>query len=199
MSEISSDEMKERVPLLLAKVAQFRPRCVRSSVNRAWPALTLTYSRRRVLAFVGMKICEIVLRHLHRLPQGDPASPSKRRGAMPKVKIGLQPVAITHSPAPSFDSEAPISTYIWCLPSSSARVVEYQLVDKIEIWKELKRDVDLLRAGQPPLQADSLDFTHHSVESFIPTTGPTTSLAPKREVRSPHFQKVTPIRLQDLS
>lgn len=79
-----------------------------------------------------MKICEIVLRHLHNLPlrdteQSASSSPSKkRRPAMPKVKIGLQPAVVTYPPMDTKDGPRQ-TTYIWCLPSSSARVVEYQV------------------------------------------------------------------------
>lgn len=79
-----------------------------------------------------MKICEIVLRYLHNLPLRETeisasSSPSKkRRPAMPKVKIGCQPAVITYPPEDT--KHGPRQTaYIWCLPSSSARVVEYQV------------------------------------------------------------------------
>ncbi|GAA5990316.1 hypothetical protein JCM10908_007311 [Rhodotorula pacifica] len=175
MSEISTEEMRERVPFLLEKVARYRP---------------------RVLAFVGMKICEIVLRYLHNLPSRDlePAaetSPSKkRRPAMPKVKIGLQPLIVTYPPTDSKDGPRE-TTYIWCLPSSSARVVEYQLVDKIEIWKDLKHDIGLLNSGQIPVKADQIVFTEHTIEAILQAAKP-------EEITSPHFQ-VTPIKREDLA
>ncbi|GAA5862070.1 hypothetical protein JCM3774_006161 [Rhodotorula dairenensis] len=174
MSEISTDEMRERVPLLLEKVAQYRP---------------------RVLAFVGMKICEIVLRHLHNSESqtdvvSSGASPTKkRRPAMPKVKIGLQPAVITYPMEDIKPNGRHKRTYIWCLPSSSARVVEYQLVDKIEIWKDLKHDIELLNAGQHPLKADQLAFVQHPIEAIVQATKP--------ETTSPHF-KVTPVKREDL-
>ncbi|KWU43787.1 DNA glycosylase [Rhodotorula sp. JG-1b] len=173
MSEISTEEMRERVPLLLDKVARYRP---------------------RVLAFVGMKICEIVLRHLHNLPlrdteQSASSSPSKkRRPAMPKVKIGLQPAVVTYPPVDTKDGPRQ-TTYIWCLPSSSARVVEYQLVDKIEIWKDLKRDIGLLNSGQSPLKADEVIHVEYPIEAVLPPA--------REEITSPHF-KVTPIKREEV-
>ncbi|GAA5840318.1 hypothetical protein JCM11251_006694 [Rhodosporidiobolus azoricus] len=129
MSEISNEEMKACVPSLLRKIIKYRP---------------------RVVAFVGMKICEIVLRYLHNAPSADPEkSPSKKRKpAMPKVKIGLQPVTIS-VPLPAHEAERR-KIYIWCLPSTSARVVEYQLTDKIAIFTRLKTDIDTLLASPPP-------------------------------------------------
>lgn len=46
---------------------------------------------------------------------------------MPKVKIGLQPAVITYKTEGTKPGRERKSTYIWCLPSSSARVVEYQV------------------------------------------------------------------------
>jgi hypothetical protein len=164
MSEISNDEMKACVPSLLRKIVKYSPRSV-CPFPPLFP-LTPTHSTfphpRRVVAFVGMKICEVVLRYLHNLPSPPPASSStttgdsalpspskKRKPAMQKVKIGLQPVVIALSPdgkgevkeeekdgkevkLESADEEDKKKAegkkiYIWCLPSTSARVVEYQV------------------------------------------------------------------------
>jgi hypothetical protein len=217
MSEISTEEMRERVPLLLEKVARYRPRQVCPESARSRVNVTDWSSLRRVLAFVGMKICEIVLRHLHNLPfrdteQSASSSPSKkRRPAMPKVKIGLQPAVITYPPEDTKDGRRQ-TTYIWCLPSSSARVVEYQvgpgrarpssqreterwlarhlqLVDKIEIWKDLKRDIGLLSSGQSPLKSAEIAFAEYPIEAVLPPA--------REEITSPHF-KVTPIKREDV-
>ncbi|GAA6005352.1 mismatch-specific DNA-glycosylase [Rhodotorula paludigena] len=116
MSEISTSEMTARVPTLLRKVVRYRP---------------------RILACVGMKICEVILRYLH-----NQVPAVGRRKAMPKVKIGLQPCTFI-IPDPAGEGTDHI-TYFWCLPSTSARVVEYQLTDKIKIWRQLKEDVERL-------------------------------------------------------
>ncbi|CEQ42686.1 SPOSA6832_04534, partial [Sporobolomyces salmonicolor] len=141
--------------------------------------LALTPSLFRMVAFVGMKICEIVLRHLHNLPSPSassttvttpdsdsprkkyrrPASPTKRKKAMPKVKVGLQPVTLSFPPEQ--EGAAREKLYFWCLPSTSARVVEYQLVDKIKIFGLLKSDVSRLTTapGTPfPVPDESVDY-----------------------------------------
>ncbi|KAG0654971.1 hypothetical protein C6P46_001310 [Rhodotorula mucilaginosa] len=121
--------------------------------------------------------------------QSASSSPSKkRRPAMPKVKIGLQPAVITYPPEDTKDGRRQ-TTYIWCLPSSSARVVEYQLVDKIEIWKDLKRDIGLLSSGQSPLKSAEIAFAEYPIEAVLPPA--------REEITSPHF-KVTPIKREDV-
>ncbi|GAA5966563.1 hypothetical protein JCM21900_005503 [Sporobolomyces salmonicolor] len=158
MSELSNEEMKAGVPALLRKIAAYKPKMV---------------------AFVGMKICEIVLRHLHNLPSPSassaavttpdsdsprkkyrrPASPTQRKKAMPKVKVGLQPVTLSFPPEQ--EGAAREKLYFWCLPSTSARVVEYQLVDKIKIFGLLKSDVSRLATapGTPlPVPDESVDY-----------------------------------------
>ncbi|GAA5872788.1 hypothetical protein JCM1840_004518 [Sporobolomyces johnsonii] len=177
MSELSNDEMKACVPALLRKIAAHKPKMV---------------------AFVGMKICEVVLRHLHNLPapsasctpaappttsdpdsprkkRQPPASPTKRKKAMPKVTIGLQPVTLSFPPEQ--DGEAREKLYFWCLPSTSARVVQYQLVDKIKIFGLLKADVSRL-ASTPPIPLELADETvDYPVEMLFapdqPAPGPT--------------------------
>ncbi|GAA5980623.1 hypothetical protein JCM5350_003564 [Sporobolomyces pararoseus] len=145
MSELSLEEMKACVPALLRKIISYKPRMV---------------------AFVGMKICEIVFRHLWSLPnaQTSPAasSPSKKRRkvAMPKVKIGLQPFFIS-VPA-ELDSERR-KILFWCLPSTSARVVEYQLVDKIRIFKQLKEEVESLKEGSLELPQDASEYKSEEI------------------------------------
>ncbi|GAA5985235.1 hypothetical protein JCM11641_003642 [Rhodosporidiobolus odoratus] len=145
MSEISKEEMKASVPKLLQKVVEYRPTFV---------------------AFVGMKICEVVLRYLHNLPRPavDAAgSPSKRRPAMPKVKIGLQPVTISLPPPAGEQDGDRRKVYVWCLPSTSARVVEYQLVDKIKIFTSMREDIDRVCANPPePLNLPSHTVDHPS-------------------------------------
>ncbi|BGP51487.1 PAB-dependent poly(A)-specific ribonuclease subunit 3 [Rhodotorula kratochvilovae] len=164
MSEISNQEMAARVPGLLRKVVQYKP---------------------RIVALVGMKICEIVMRYLHNLPK--PASSASgspgRRKAMPKVKIGLQPVTISLG-------EGKQRIYVWCLPSTSARVVEYQLVDKIKIWKLLKADMD--RLAQSPSAALELPegTVEYAAESLFPPAG---------EVSIPSRYKVTLIKAEELA
>ncbi|GAA6058131.1 hypothetical protein JCM3770_001941 [Rhodotorula araucariae] len=158
MSEISNQEMAARVPGLLRKVVFCRP---------------------RILAFVGMKICEIVMRYLHNLhnPASSASASPTRRKAMPKVKIGLQPVVISLG-------EGQDRIYVWCLPSTSARVVEYQLVDKIKIWKLLRADMDRL-AQSPPIALElpkgTVEYTADSLFPPVPDALPYTVTLVKAE------------------
>ncbi|GAA5964151.1 hypothetical protein JCM3765_005354 [Sporobolomyces pararoseus] len=139
MSELSLEEMRACVPALLRKIINYKPRMV---------------------AFVGMKICEIVFRHLWSLLSVQPspvasASQKRRKIAMPKIKIGLQPFFI--SLPPELDSERR-KILFWCLPSTSARVVEYQLVDKIRIFKLLKEEVQSLKSGTLEVFQDAFEY-----------------------------------------
>ncbi|GAA6063490.1 hypothetical protein JCM10212_004449 [Sporobolomyces blumeae] len=155
MSELSNEEMRACVPALLRKIVLYRPRMV---------------------AFVGMKICETVFRYLYNLPSfadaddedhEDVKSPRKRRkrkAAMPKVKIGLQPVTISLARLDDGDTKSGSTDgqtrkiHFWCVPSTSARVVSYQLVDKIRIFGELKADVARLGASALEPSPGTIDY-----------------------------------------
>ncbi|BGP03294.1 hypothetical protein RTG_02607 [Rhodotorula toruloides ATCC 204091] len=186
MSEISNDEMKERVPFLLQKVVRYKP---------------------RILAFVGMKICEVVMRYLHNLPKTEvvsassspSSSPSKgRRKAMPKVKIGLQAATISYPPDVKPEDggaeEARQKTFIWCLPSTSARVVEYQLIDKIKIWKLLKADLDQLKGFSSP----SLDLPEGTVDYPAELLFPASSGTPDAVPTRGSAFRVTLVKMEDI-
>ncbi|GEM11445.1 TDG/mug DNA glycosylase family protein [Rhodotorula toruloides] len=184
MSEISNDEMKERVPFLLQKVVRCKP---------------------RVLAFVGIKICDVVMRYLHNLPKLEAAtatsslSSSSSKGlrkAMPKVKIGLQAATISYpsdiKPEEDGTEDARQKTLIWCLPSTSARVVEYQLVDKVKIWKLLKADLEQLRTSSSPcldLPEATVDYPAESL--FVPNTATSNAATVSRF-------KVTLVKMEDI-
>ncbi|GAA5878026.1 hypothetical protein JCM16303_002822 [Sporobolomyces ruberrimus] len=147
MSELSIEEMRACVPALLRKIVTNRP---------------------KIVAFVGMKICEIVFRHLHMLPTPSTSCESslspnkkKRKPAMPKIKLGLQPVMIS-LPArigtEGVENEERRRILFWCLPSTSARVVTYQLVDKIRIFGELKIGIESLKANNLELPPDVVEY-----------------------------------------
>mgnify|MGYP000400875253 CR=1 FL=1 len=169
-------------------------------------SLTLFTSGHRMLAFVGMKICEVVMRYLHNLPlpASRPSASPGRRKAMPKVKIGLQPAVLSLG-------ESGAKIYLWCLPSTSARVVEYQvrlvllfdaaalcradsshtqLVDKVEIWKLLKADMDRV-VQSPPFELALPDGTiEYSADLLFPA-----NLSPAAGCLA---HNVTLIRAEDL-
>lgn len=63
----------------------------------------------------------------------------KRQAAKYKDSLGLKPIKIVYPP-----TDEGQETVLYCLPSTSARVVTWQLVDKIELFKEFKMTVDLL-------------------------------------------------------
>jgi len=119
----------------------------------------LVWGGGRVLGFVGLGICEVVLKWLHRLPlppepvsnqvgrgatlpvplstpnwQSPTASAAKprqppkpaRKPAAPKAKPGLQPFFLSFPPAPG-SAGSRQRTFLWALPSTSARVTSYQV------------------------------------------------------------------------
>ncbi|GAA5930805.1 mismatch-specific DNA-glycosylase [Sporobolomyces koalae] len=179
MSELSTKEMQAEVPNLLKKIVHHKP---------------------RVFAFVGMKICEIVFRYLvsidsndQKLSTTDPGivavqsstPPSsrrkttretpkkKRKPAMPKIRLGLQPftISVPTTDAKNKDEDDKSTTRqgsstessrtkiaFWCLPSTSARVVAYQLTDKIRIFSELKQDVQLVKLDQLEFPQETIDY-----------------------------------------
>ncbi|GAA6037690.1 hypothetical protein JCM8097_002287 [Rhodosporidiobolus ruineniae] len=151
MSEISKAEMVACVPALLHKVIAYRP---------------------LVVGFVGMKICEVVMRYLHNLPPPLPPGSTtpakkKRKPAMPKVKVGLQPVSLLLPPVAKGAGRRRI--HFWCLPSTSARVVEYQLNEKIKIFSDLKADIDRLTSDPPqPLDLPATAVEYSSEVLFPP-------------------------------
>ncbi|KAL8291566.1 hypothetical protein RQP46_002544 [Phenoliferia psychrophenolica] len=71
-----------------------------------------------------------------------------------KIKCGLQPIALTFPTGPPL--------YFYVLPSTSARVVAYQIEDKITIWKDLRAQIAKLKAGEA-LEVEGL--VEYAVES----------------------------------
>lgn len=68
----------------------------------------------------------------------------KRKAGSCKDLLGLKPIKIVYPPRDAVVQE----TIFYSLPSSSARVVTWQLGDKIELFKEFKATVDLLEEGK---------------------------------------------------
>ncbi|KAL8291552.1 hypothetical protein RQP46_002530 [Phenoliferia psychrophenolica] len=90
--------------------------------------------RPRVVAFVGMAIAEV---------------------AAVKIKCGLQPIALTFPTGPPL--------YFYVLPSTSARVVAYQIEDKITIWKDLRAQIAKLKAGEALEVEGSVEYAVESL------------------------------------
>ncbi|GAA5901436.1 hypothetical protein JCM5296_003009 [Sporobolomyces johnsonii] len=170
-SDLSIDEMKACVPGLLRKIAAHKP---------------------KIVAFNGKKIWEIVLLHLRDLPapstsDSDSDSPPRKKRQrpdsstkMPKTEFGLQPVTLSFPP--ERDGEAREKLYFWSMPSTSGVVAQYQLTDKIKIFRLLKADVSRL-ASTPPTPLELPDDTvDYPVEIFFapnqPAPGPNTPSLP---------------------
>ncbi|BGP19907.1 hypothetical protein JCM10213_008618 [Rhodosporidiobolus nylandii] len=159
-SELTKHELEEAVPILLAKVAKYRP---------------------RVIFFVGMKVCETVMRYFLSVPPSSSAfataptpaedgpeqkSPTKQKGKAKKpppvkAQIGWQSFALLHPPPPApSPSLSPVSssskiaeerqtTLFYCLPSTSGRVAAYPLPTKLKIWSTFGDELDKLRPLSP--------------------------------------------------
>ncbi|KAH7910968.1 uracil-DNA glycosylase-like protein [Hygrophoropsis aurantiaca] len=115
-AELSKVEMKAAVPVLLTKIAQYRP---------------------RFLCFVGMGIWEIVKSALvaMSLDASDEATGGTKKKKADKSSVGLQPFKLSYG-------NGQAETFIYVVPSTSGRVVQYQLTDKVKIFSDLKRLVD---------------------------------------------------------
>ncbi|EGO29256.1 hypothetical protein SERLADRAFT_456783 [Serpula lacrymans var. lacrymans S7.9] len=118
-SELSKDEMIKSVPTLLAKITRFRPRFV---------------------CFVGMGIWEVVREGLLQTvssPLADGNKSIKVKGKKP-ASLGLQPYKYVHPRPLVSGTDAITETLLFVVPSTSGRVVRYQLTDKITFFETLK-------------------------------------------------------------
>ncbi|OJA10740.1 hypothetical protein AZE42_07270 [Rhizopogon vesiculosus] len=132
-SELSSSERISSVPVLLAKLALHRP---------------------RFLCLVGTSNWDVVRKALLSMSTG----PSSRAATK---NVGLQPFKICYPPmaGPSSDTSADTNeTLLFVVPSTSGRVVQYQLPDKIELFSELKKLVD-----KPSSEIDTSEMKHITV------------------------------------
>lgn len=121
-AELSKSELKASVPALLRKITRYKPRFV---------------------CFVGMGIWEVVRSSLTRMTlppvsftrvtRGSPSSKSNRPIRKEKSQLGLQSYKFVHAEKGGLTNE----TFFFVVPSTSGRVVKYQLSDKIECFTEL--------------------------------------------------------------
>ncbi|GAA5856195.1 hypothetical protein JCM9279_000933 [Rhodotorula babjevae] len=145
-SELSKHELEAAVPVLLAKIARYRPKLV---------------------AFVGMKVCETVLRYFSPPPTSTSAGRNPKKAPLVKAQIGLQSFAVSHPPSPSADDEEARSvTYFYCLPSTSGRVAAYPLPVKLQLWSTFGAEVAKLRTSLPIPLAVPADLVVHAVEGL---------------------------------
>lgn len=88
---------------------------------------------RRLVAFVGMKVADTVLRYFTNLHSPTPSSTAEpvltgakgktKKPSPVKAQIGLQNYALAHS-SPDSTGQGSL-TYFYCLPSTSGRVAAY--------------------------------------------------------------------------
>ncbi|GAA6058139.1 hypothetical protein JCM3770_001945 [Rhodotorula araucariae] len=148
-SELNKDELEVAVPVLLRKITIYQPKLV---------------------AFVGMKVCETVLRYfaptapLPALNTPTGKGRKLRRPAQAKAQIGPQSFAISHPP-PSLGGERRM-TYFYCLPSTSGRVAAYPLPVKLKIWAAFGEEVAKLRVSPPEQLSVPLDLVVHPSEAL---------------------------------
>ncbi|BGP35193.1 uracil DNA N-glycosylase Thp1 [Rhodotorula toruloides] len=152
-SELTKEELDAAVPKLLAKVARYRPKLV---------------------AFVGMKVADTVLRYFANLrPSSPPSSASsasldaKGRAKKPppiKAQIGLQNYALSHSTSDSIGGTS--TTYFYCLPSTSGRVAAYPYPVKMQLYATFGAEVAKLRATPHQALALPVDVVYHEAEEL---------------------------------
>ncbi|KAL4068634.1 uracil-DNA glycosylase-like protein [Scleroderma yunnanense] len=127
-AELSKSEIKASIPAFLRKISRHKPRFV---------------------CFVGMGIWEVVQSTLSRMALSSDTAESQGRVQQKPSKSGnkkanrkqkesglsLQPYKLVHP----VDANGIVSeTLIFVVPSTSGRVVRYQLTDKIAFFAELR-------------------------------------------------------------
>ncbi|GAA6037692.1 hypothetical protein JCM8097_002289 [Rhodosporidiobolus ruineniae] len=136
-SELTKEELDKGVPVMLRKVARYKP---------------------KVVFFVGMKVADTVLAYFVRLSAPpppaapDPPKPLKSKGRAKKppaskAAIGWLPFALQH--APEEEGMEGEKTYFYCLPSTSGRVAAYPLPVKLKLWAAFGDEVAKLRSTPP--------------------------------------------------
>ncbi|BGP27486.1 uracil-DNA glycosylase-like protein [Rhodotorula toruloides] len=151
-SELTKEELDAAVPKLLAKVAQYRPKLV---------------------AFVGMKVADTVLRYFANLrPSAPPSANPTPMGAKGKLKkpppikaqIGLQNYALPHSHSDA--TSVTSTTYFYCLPSTSGRVAAYPYPVKMRLYATFGAEVAKLRATPPQALTLPADVVYYEAEKL---------------------------------
>ncbi|KAL4073597.1 uracil-DNA glycosylase-like protein [Scleroderma citrinum] len=120
-AELSKSEIKASIPAFLRKISRHKPRFV---------------------CFVGMGIWEVVQSTLSRMAlSSDTADGNKKANRKQKESgLSLQPYKLVHPSQELSDHTDGIvsETLIFVVPSTSGRVVRYQLTDKIAFFAELR-------------------------------------------------------------
>ena len=128
--------MKECVVPLINKLLLHRPKSVLLHyclfILPPFPSLADTVHS-RMICFVGMGICKVVLEHFKNLPvlpTTENPSPKKSKPVATKIKLGLQPIKLTFPPREAgvkLASEERESCWFYCVPSTSGLVSQYQV------------------------------------------------------------------------
>ncbi|KZT07920.1 DNA glycosylase [Laetiporus sulphureus 93-53] len=134
-AELSKEEFKAAVPELFAKIARYRPRIMCFVGKQAWEAVESVVRPRAVYPIqsddesLGS--------------DGIPATPKRRRRSKKaKFQFDIQPYKVVHP-----DGVSVHETLFFVLPSTSARVTTYQLADKTELFRTLKRRLEEVKSG----------------------------------------------------
>ncbi|GAA5932394.1 hypothetical protein JCM1841_001373 [Sporobolomyces salmonicolor] len=158
-SELSKTEFDAGAPVVLGKVARYRP---------------------KIVVFVGMKVCEVVLRYLHsiastisplpatsasRIDKLQPSPQKAKAPKAPKAQIGLQSFSLEHS-GPSKAGE-PSQTLFYCLPSTSGRVAAYPLPMKLQLYATFGQLLAKLRTTPPTPLSLPNDLVAYPAERFL--------------------------------
>ncbi|KAI6003068.1 uracil-DNA glycosylase-like protein [Pisolithus albus] len=145
-AELSISEMKAAVPAFLKKVSRYRPRFV---------------------CFVGMGIWTVMRKALQQLQrssgssitgsqgQGGGKARKDTKGAengskQEKDSLGLQSYRLVH---PAEAGKPASETFLFVVPSTSGRVVRYQLSDKVSHFSELR---ELLQKPQAAIATQDI-------------------------------------------
>ncbi|THH20307.1 hypothetical protein EW146_g1012 [Bondarzewia mesenterica] len=148
-AEISPAEMIASAPTLLAKIASLRPRFVcfigmviwkvaeRAIKTSLKPVETKLLQDEKVTSMVDGKI------------GAENASSSSTPSPKKKVpsSVGLQPYKLVYNSESSTKPNVNLETLFFVSPSTSGRVVQFQLPDKIKLFAELKALIDTQKLG----------------------------------------------------
>jgi len=148
-AELSKKEIAESVPTLFRKIVRVRPRVVCFVGKSIWDV----FEARVQKDVGGPKKSKVKL--------GKPA-PSKVTRAKSGTKWGSQPYRLVYDlperAEPTTDVQEPqdapmqngptTETLFFLVPSTSGRVVSHQLSDKVELFVELKSQLDQIKAGR---------------------------------------------------
>ncbi|GAA5872729.1 hypothetical protein JCM1840_004502 [Sporobolomyces johnsonii] len=185
-SELSKTEFDAGAPVVLGKVARYRP---------------------KIVVFVGIKVCEVVLRFLHslgptisplptisasRIDQLQPSPKKTKAPRAPKAQIGLQSFSLEHS-GPSKVGE-PSRTFFYCLPSTSGRVAAYPLPMKLQLYATFGKFLAKLRTAPPTPPSLPTDLVAYPAERFLP---PPAELAVVELVKDTEVAETVSVKEED--